>query len=330
MDKGIINFLDYGRKIGASDIILKEDENISYRVKGKVEIIKRKITGPEIEEIYRSMKPIEAVYEPQIPALNYSLNLNYDAAFEHEGRYRVNLFSSNTKKCAAIRIINSKIKTLKELSLPESISDMAKKDKGLSLIVGKTGAGKSTTLAAVINDILSTEKAHIITLEDPIEYVFKSNKGIVTQRELGLDFMSFEEGIVQSLRQSPDYIVIGEIRDSSALRAAIMAAEAGHGILATMHSLGGEQTITKMLSMFKDSEKDFFRYEISANLNFVLSQKLFYEKDNPVLDYEILRNTKSISNTIREGRLNQINNIITLSEKDNMKSFKSKKLLYIR
>lgn len=324
MDKRFLNFLTYGRKIGASDIILKEEENISYRVKGKVERIQRKISKKEIESLYLNMRPLDQVFEEGTSMSDYSPSINYDGALEHEGRYRVNLFSSNDKKCAAIRIINSNIKSLTELTLPETISQMARKYKGLSLIVGKTGAGKSTTLAAIIKDILLKEQCHIITLEDPIEYLFENNKGIVTQRELGKDFMTFEDGITQSLRQSPDYIVIGEIRDVSALKSAVMAAEAGHGILATMHSLGGEQTITKMLSMFSDSEKDFFRYEISSNLNFVLSQKLFFDKDIAFLNYEILRNTKSVSNTIKEGRLNQINNIITLSEKDNMKNFNLK------
>ncbi len=315
MDEKVLNFLSYGRKIGASDIILKEDENISYRVKGKVERVKRKVTSEEMDSVYINMKPSGFIYEYADPVSNY------DIAFEYEGRYRVNLFLSNEKKCAVFRIINSDIKSLTDLSLPKNISDMVKNDKGLSLVVGKTGAGKSTTLAAIIKDILETDQCHIITLEDPIEYIFGNNRGIVTQRELGKDFLSFEEGIYQSLRQSPDYIVIGEIRNSSSLRAAIMAAEAGHGIIATMHSLGAEKTITKMLSMFPDSEKDFFRYEIATNLNFVLSQKLYYEKEQTNLDYEFLRNTKSVSNTIREGRLNQINNIIMLSEKDNMKAF---------
>jgi len=247
-----------------------------------------------------------------------------DVSFEYHGRYRVNCFSSMGKRCAAMRVISDEIRTLKNLGLPEDLSSRVIDRKGLSLIVGKTGAGKSTTLAAITQSILMNEKAHIITLEDPVEYRYTRMKGEITQREMGIDFPGFEVGIQDALRQSPDYIVIGEIRTLSALKAAISAAEAGHGIIGTIHSIGAARTLTRMLSMFSEAEKEFIRYQLSANLNFILSQKLTYNDRKAHLDYELMLNIPSMENTIREGRFNQMDNLILLGEKQGMKRFSAK------
>jgi twitching motility protein PilT len=246
-----------------------------------------------------------------------------DVSFELDGRYRANCFTAMGKRCAAIRIIKDDILPLSSLGLPTDLVERIQKKKGLSLIVGKTGAGKSTTLAALTKGLLDAENAHIISLEDPVEYKIIGDRGEITQRELGIDFGSFDQGITEALRQSPDYLIIGEIRSLSALKAAISASEAGHGILGTLHSVGAARTLSRMLSMFSLHEKEFVRFQLAQNLNFILSQKLNHEVNKTELDFELLLNLPSVENTIREGRFNQLDNLILLGERQGMRMFKS-------
>lgn len=248
-----------------------------------------------------------------------------DVAFEEDGRYRANFFSSMGSKCVVIRVIRDVIPTLEELNLPLNLAERVLYRRGLSLIVGKTGAGKSTTLAAISKEILTKEKVHMITLEDPVEFKYSAVSGEITQRELGTDFAGFEIGIHDALRQSPDFLMIGEIRTLGALKAAISAAEAGHGIIGSIHSVGASRTLTRMLSMFQEQEKEFVRFQLSQNLNFILSQKLEYTENRSQLDYELFINTPSMENTIREGRFHQIDNLILLGEKNGMKRFTASK-----
>ena len=318
MDRRIESVLDEARLLGASDVVLKEDQKAIYRILGKLTESDQIVSRAELERFTSFLRPAGYVQE------YLGGTSGMDVSFEYHGRYRVNCFSSMGKRCAAMRVISDEIRTLKTLGLPEDLSGRVIDRKGLSLIVGKTGAGKSTTLAAITQSILMNEKAHIITLEDPVEYRYSRMKGEITQREMGIDFPGFEVGIQDALRQSPDYIVIGEIRTLSALKAAISAAEAGHGIIGTIHSIGAARTLTRMLSMFSEAEKEFIRYQLSANLNFILSQKLTYNDRKAHLDYELMLNIPSMENTIREGRFNQMDNLILLGEKQGMKRFSAK------
>lgn len=318
MDRRIESVLEEARFMGASDVVLKEDQKAIYRILGQLTESDQTVTRDEMEKFTSFLRPAGYVQE----YLGGSSGM--DVSLEYHGRYRVNCFSSMGKRCAAVRVISDEIRPLAELGLPEHLVDRVTKRKGLSLIVGKTGAGKSTTLAAITQNILMREKAHIITLEDPVEYKYSRMSGEITQREMGTDFPGFEIGIQDALRQSPDYIIIGEIRTISALKAAISAAEAGHGILGTIHSLGAARTLTRMLSMFNEQEKEFIRYQLSMNLNFILSQKLKYKEKRAELDFELMLNIPSMENTIREGRFTQIDNLILLGEKQGMKKFRTK------
>jgi twitching motility protein PilT len=318
MDRCIESVLESARGLGASDVVFKEDRKAIMRIRGELIESDVFVTKSHMDRFTAYLKPIGYVHEYLGGASAI------DVSFEHQGRYRANCFSSMGKRCAVVRVISEEIRSLDTLGLPDDLVDRVRERKGLSLIVGKTGAGKSTTLAAITQGILLAEKAHIITLEDPVEYRYRSSRGEVTQRELGTDFSSFEMGITDALRQSPDYIVIGEIRTLMALKAAITAAEAGHGILGTIHSIGAARTLTRMLSMFTEQEKEFVRYQLSSNLNFILSQKLNYMGKDAALDYELMINSSSMENTIREGRFNQIDNLILLGEKQGMKRFRTK------
>ena len=315
MDRCIKAVLEEAREKGASDVVLKEDKKAILRIHGEIIETGDIIRKEALEKFFNYLKPVGFVHE------YIGAPMGIDASFEYKGRYRANFFTSMGKKCMVIRVISDRIRSLSELGLPETLTDMVMTKKGLSLIVGKTGAGKSTSLAAITQEILRREKAHIITLEDPVEYRYESMKGEVTQREMGMDFTNFDMGITEALRQSPDYIVIGEIRNLFALKAAITAAEAGHGILGTIHSFGAARTMTRMLSMFPDSEKEFVRYQLSSNLNFILSQQLQFEEKETILDFELMINVPAMENTIRDGRFNQIDNLILLGEKQGMKRF---------
>lgn len=318
MDRCIKSVLEESRRLGASDIVLKEDQKVMFRIHGELYESGFITSRSELEKFTSFLKPAEYVHEYLGSAQGI------DVSFEYLGRYRVNCFSSMGMRCAVIRVISDRIKSLAELGLPEDLSDRVIRKRGLSLIVGRTGAGKSTTMAAVTDGILKKEKAHIITLEDPVEYKYSPHIGVVTQRELGKDFSGFDQGIQDALRQSPDYIVIGEIRTLNSLKAAVTAAEAGHGIIGTIHSLGAARTLTRMLSMFSEQEKEFVRYQLSSNLNFILSQKLDFRENKAHLDYELMINVNAIENTIREGRFNQIDNLILLGEMQGMKRFNTR------
>ncbi len=317
MDRCIKALLEEARKKGASDVLLKEDQRALFRVQGKMFGSDYVISKHELERFTTHLQPAGFVSE----YLGGASSL--DVSFEHDGRYRANCFTAMGKRCAAIRIIKDDILPLSSLGLPTDLVERISAKKGLSLIVGKTGAGKSTTLAALTKGILDAENAHIISLEDPVEYKIKGSRGEITQRELGLDFASFDQGITEALRQSPDYVIIGEIRSLSALKAAISASEAGHGILGTLHSVGAARTLSRMLSMFSLHEKEFIRFQLAQNLNFILSQKLNHEESKTELDFELLLNLPSIENTIREGRFNQLDNLILLGERQGMRMFKN-------
>lgn len=313
MDRRVEAVLNAARTGEATDIILKEGEIASYRINGRLEASDVEIDSSFMDELFRNLTPASGYFAGPLPSL--------DLAFECRGRYRANLFTAEGRKCAVLRVIKERVGSLEELGLPGMLADRIAVRKGLSLIVGRTGSGKSTTLASITQEILSREDAHVVTLEDPVEFRMQGKRGTATQRELGRDFSSFEDGIYQALRQSPDFIVIGEIRNLSSLRAALTAAEAGHGIIGTIHSSGASRTLTRMLAMIPESEKEFARFQISSVLNLMLSQRLEYRESGPFLDYELLLNVPSVENTIREGRINQLDNLIFLGEKLGMKRF---------
>lgn len=316
MDRRLQYILGEARSQEASDVLLQENRQVVYRIHGKLKEVSHDMTKEEMVRFMTYLRPPGFVQEyiggpPQV----------MDVAFEEKGRYRANFFTSMGRYCAVVRVIKEEIPSLHRLGLPDHLPQRILEKKGLSLIVGKTGAGKSTTLAALTKELMERERLHIITLEDPVEFTYPEGQGRITQREMGTDFNGFEMGIHDALRQSPDFIVIGEIRTLGALKAAITASEAGHGILGTMHSFGAQRTLTRMLSMFMEQEKEFVRYQLSTNLNFILSQQLLHEPGDTKLNYELLINTSSVENTIREGRFHHMGNLILLGERQGMKAF---------
>ena len=238
------------------------------------------------------------------------------------GRFRVNVFKQKNNDAIAIRIIDLKIPTLDELKHPIVIKDIINKRRGLVLVTGPTGSGKSTTLAAIINEINNIREAHIITLEDPIEYLHTHNKCIINQREIGKDSRSYKSALKAILREDPDVILIGEMRDLETISIAITAAETGHLVLSTLHTVGAANTIERIIDVFPPYQQQQIKSQLASVLEAVISQQLLINKNNNgrVAVFEIMISTPGIKNLIRDGKTFQIESMIQTGSKYGMKT----------
>lgn len=248
----------------------------------------------------------------------------FDTSYSVEGigRFRVNVFKQKNNDAIAIRIIDLKIPTLDELNHPIVIKDIINKRRGLVLVTGPTGSGKSTTLAAIINEINNIREAHIITLEDPIEYLHTHNKCIINQREIGKDSRSYKSALKAILREDPDVILIGEMRDLETISIAITAAETGHLVLSTLHTVGAANTIERIIDVFPPYQQQQIKSQLASVLEAVISQQLLINKNNNgrVAAFEIMISTPGIKNLIREGKTFQIESMIQTGSKYGMKT----------
>ena len=236
-------------------------------------------------------------------------------------RYRVNLHFEKGSMGMVVRVINEKINTLDELGMPKIIYNLLDLKQGLILLTGPTGCGKSTTLASMIEYINTNRFCNIITLEDPIEYIFKSKKSIVIQRQLGSDMLSFSEGLKHSLRQDPNVIMVGEMRDLETIATTITLAETGHLVLATLHTYNASQTIDRIIDIFPSHQQNQVRMQLAMVLASVISQRLLPKIDGGrVAARELLLNTPAVANLIRENKIAQIKTVIETSSKEGMMS----------
>ena len=227
-------------------------------------------------------------------------------------RFRVNAYKQRGSCSLAIRLLNLRIPDFEELGLPRVVQEFANRKSGLVLVTGPTGSGKSTTLAAIVNKINTERTAHVITLEEPIEYLHRHQKSIVNQREVGSDTRSFAAGLRAALRQDPDVILIGEMRDLETISIAITAAETGHLVLSTLHTVGAAKTIDRIIDVFPPHQQQQIRFQLSTVLEGVKSQQLIPRKDTAgrVAAVEVMVVTPAIRNLIREGKIYQITNTI--------------------
>ena len=241
---------------------------------------------------------------------HYEQFLEIDFSFEIEGlaRFRVNAFNQARGAAAVFRTIPSKIQTLEQLNAPAIFSELALKPRGLVLVTGPTGSGKSTTLAAMINYLNETAYSHILTVEDPIEFVHESKKCLINQREVGPMTLSFAAALRSALREDPDAILVGEMRDLETIRLAMTAAETGHLVFATLHTASAAKTVDRIIDVFPGEEKDMVRTMLSESLQAVISQTLCKTKDGlgRIAAHEIMLGTPAIRNLIREGKVAQM------------------------
>jgi twitching motility protein PilT len=244
------------------------------------------------------------------------LELDFSLALGDYGRFRVNVFKQNRGDSAAFRPIPNRIPNFEELRLPKVLMNVARLEKGLVLVTGPTGSGKSTTLAAMI-DLINTEmKGHIITIEDPIEFVYKSNSCLVNQRELGPHTKSFANALRSALREDPDVILVGEMRDLETISLALTAAETGHLVFATLHTSGAPKTIDRVIDVFPAAQQNQVRAMLSESVQAIVTQALFKRRDNQgrVAAFEIMLATPAIRNLIRENKIAQMPSIMQTSK----------------
>jgi twitching motility protein PilT len=259
-----------------------------------------------------------------------------DADFSYEipgvGRFRVNAHYQRNSVALSIRTINDKVRPIEQLFLPEIVHKLTHLPRGLVLVTGPTGSGKSTTLAGMIDAINNREQGHIITMEDPIEYAFISNKCAIEQREVGADVLTFASGLKHSLRQDPDVILVGEMRDLETVGAAITAAETGHLVFSTLHTVNAPQTIERIIDVYPADEQNQIRSMLANTLQAVISQTLFKRCDQPgmIPGIEVMLCTPAVRNCVRENRIFEIPNIIETSRALGMQTLDSSiKQLYV-
>lgn len=237
----------------------------------------------------------------------------WDFAYQHEnkGRFRVNVYMAKGKKAAALRLIPAKILTIEELNLPPIFHTLATKKQGLVLVTGPTGEGKSTSLAALIDRINSTRNEHILTIEDPIEFIYEPKMSIISQRELNEDTQSWAVALKSALRQDPNVVLVGEMRDYDTMASAITVAETGHLVLATLHTSSAAQTIDRIIDTFPGHQQEQIRQQLAASLEAVVSQRLLKKiGGGRVAAFEVMSVNSGIRNLIREAKTYQIDNIL--------------------
>lgn len=251
-------------------------------------------------------------------------NMECDFSFEIDGlaRFRVNAFTQNRGPGAVFRTIPSKILSLEELNAPKLFADIMKKPKGLILVTGPTGSGKSTTLAGMIDFYNENYNGHILTVEDPIEFVHESKKSLINQREIGIMTKSFDAALRSALREDPDLILVGEMRDLETIRLALTAAETGHLVLGTLHSSSAAKTINRIIDVFPEAEKEMVRAMLAESIEAIIAQTLCKTKDGKgrVAAHEIMVGTSAIRNLIRENKVAQMYSSIQTGSKEGMQT----------
>ncbi len=251
--------------------------------------------------------------------------LDFSLAFGRRHRFRVNVYLQKNAVTAALRPIPEDIPDFDVLGLPDSIKPLCMARQGLVLVTGPTGHGKTTTQAAMIHRINKERACHVVTIEDPIEYVHNHQRSIVDQREVGTDTESFPKALKYILRQDPDVILIGEMRDLETIKAALTAAETGHLVFATLHTNDAIQTVDRIIDVFPGHEQQQIRFQLSMTLLAIISQRLLSKIDNSgrVMACEVLRNNTAIANLIREGKTHQVYSVVETSRRDGMQTLDS-------
>jgi twitching motility protein PilT len=307
----IVQFLKLAVTKGASDIHLRTHEIPAIRINGLI-IVKTnypELTAMDMDDIINSLAP-ENIKEN----LNNILDIDFSYEIPGYSRFRINICREKGQKALVIRVIPYEIPVLKKLNLPPFIEKFTKLNNGIILVTGPTGSGKSTTLAALLDLININDPKHIITLEDPIEFIHSNKKSIFTQRQLGVDTKSFPDGLKYALRQDPDVILIGEMRDRETILSALKAAETGHIVFSTLHTNDAVQTVNRIINTFEPHERDSVRQQVAATLKGIIAQKLVKRADETgrVPAVEVLTVTPTVKNYIEKNELENIYDLIRI------------------
>lgn len=312
----IFSILYKAQDLKASDVHFTVGRPPVIRVRGELIPFGEELLSPEDNEkiCYFLMTPEKQKVFEEKGEVDFSWSL------PQTNRYRVNVYRQRGSCTAALRMINTKIPTVEELRLPLILNTMAMKPRGLFLVTGPTGSGKSTTLAAMVGHINNNRKCHILTIEDPIEYMHKHGKSLVNQREVGSDTQNFSNALRSALREDPDVIMVGEMRDFETVSIAITAAETGHFVMSTLHTTTAAQTVDRIIDTFPPHQQHQIRGQLSTALQGIVCQQLIKTADDTMIvpAMEVLIVNDAVRNLIREGKTHQIDTVLQTNIKNGM------------
>jgi len=311
-------YLKHMAEKNASDLYFTTGAPPSMKVEGETHPISKKRLEPGTAKAIA----YEIMDERQQRDFEERLEMNLGLTVQGVGRYRVNIYRQRGEVAMVIRYIKANVPDIKTLSLPDVLGSLIGEKKGLILIVGSTGSGKSTTLASMLDHRNASKTGHILTIEDPIEYVFEHKRSIIGQREVGLDTLSYENALREAMREAPDVIMIGEVRDRRTMEAAISYADTGHLCLSTLHAVNAYQALDRIINMFPPDAKNQILMDMSLNLRGIISQRLVPGKKGlRVPAGEIMWGGGYISELIREGEIHKIKDAMARGSKEGMQTF---------
>jgi twitching motility protein PilT len=306
---------------GGSDLLLTGGSAPRLRVDGRLRPVEGAdiLSGEDVDVIVRSL-----LDEAQIKIFEEHLDVDFSFSWQDKARLRASAFTQKGQTALELRMIPTRIPSFEQLGLPPVADWMATLPRGLILVTGPTGSGKSTTLASIIDKINETRSLHVLTIEDPIEYVHDHKTAAVTQREVGLDSPTFDRALRSALRQDPDVMLLGEMRDTESIQLALTMAETGHLVFATLHTNDAPQAIDRIIDVFPDWRQDQIRVQLSASLAAIVAQRLLPKTGGGrVAAFEVLVATHPVRNLIREGKSNQLLNVMATSQSDGMQTLET-------
>ncbi|MCZ6626405.1 MAG: type IV pilus twitching motility protein PilT [Deltaproteobacteria bacterium] len=313
----ITELLAFGVEQGASDCHLSSGKPPLLRIHGDLKNLDHAVLNRE--EVHSMIYDIMSDTQRKIFEESHECDFSFEMG--DVARFRVNVFMQREGEAAVFRTIPTKILTLSELGMPKIMNELCQKEKGLILVTGPTGSGKSTTLAAMVDLVNGDFEGHILTIEDPIEFVHKSKKCLINQRELGLHTHSFANALRAALREDPDVILVGEMRDLETIQLALTAAETGHLVFSTIHTSSAPDTVNRIIDVFPPSQQAQIRTQFSESIEAVITQTLLKKKGGGrVAAVEIMMGTTAVRNLIREAKVHQLPGTMQVSQKDGMQT----------